>query len=346
MQAYQQLLPPDTFPSYFLFLEIEPGDIDINVHPTKTEIKFENERSIWPIIHAAVRESLGKHNVVPSIDFDQSGNIDIPVRHKSGESVPFPEIQIDKDYNPFNSGRSPNLGASLPKNKDKSNLTRWEDLYKGTQLILKPEDQQQPTEDNTSFFPSAEQFSGKKTLQLKQKYILTPVKSGLMVIDQKRAHERILFEKFMEVLKSDSVATQQQLFPHTLELNPADSALLLSILPELSSLGFDIREFGKDTFIISGTPGVLDVSSPELIVEKLLEEFKHSPVDARSKAREQIAISLAKASSLDYGTNLKPAEIDHLIDNLFACATPNFSPDGKKVLSIMPLADFEKNFNK
>lgn len=346
MQAYQQLLPPDTFPSYFLFLEIEPGDIDINVHPTKTEIKFENERSIWPIIHAAVRESLGKHNVVPSIDFDQSGNIDIPVRHKSGESVPFPEIQIDKDYNPFNSGRSPNLGGSLPKNKDKSNLNRWEDLYKGTQLILKPEDQQQPTEDNTSFFPSAEQFSGKKTLQLKQKYILTPVKSGLMVIDQKRAHERILFEKFMEVLKSDSVATQQQLFPHTLELNPADSALLLSILPELSSLGFDIREFGKDTFIINGTPGVLDVSSPELIVEKLLEEFKHSPVDARSKAREQIAISLAKASALDYGTNLKPAEIDHLIDNLFACATPNFSPDGKKVLSIMPLADFEKNFNK
>ncbi len=219
-------------------------------------------------------------------------------------------------------------------------------MYRGTQLILKPEDQQQPIEEDASFFPSGEQFSGKKTLQLKQKYILTPVKSGLMVIDQKRAHERILFEKFMEVLRSDSVATQQQLFPQTLELNPADSSLLLSILPELTSLGFDIREFGKDTFIINGTPGVLDVSSPELIVEKLLEEYKHSPVDARSKAREQIAISLAKASALDYGTDLKPAEIDHLIDNLFACATPNFSPDGKKVLSIISLADFEKSFNK
>jgi DNA mismatch repair protein MutL len=194
-------------------------------------------------------------------------------------------------------------------------------------------------------FPAG-QFSGKKTLQLKQKYILTPVKSGLMVIDQKRAHERILFEKFMDVLKSDSVASQQLLFPQTIELNPADSAILLAILPELLSLGFDIREFGKNTFIVSGTPGVLDVSSPEMIVEKLLEEYKNSPVDARSKAREQIAISLAKASSLDYGIDLKQEEIDHLIDNLFACATPNFSPDGKKVLTIIPTPDIEKSFNK
>lgn len=167
-----------------------------------------------------------------------------------------------------------------------------------------------------------------------------------MVIDQKRAHERILFEKFMDVLKSDSVASQQLLFPQTIELNPADSAILLAILPDLLSLGFDIREFGKNTFIVSGTPGVLDVSSPELIVEKLLEEYKNSPVDARSKAREQIAISLAKASSLDYGIDLKQEEIDHLIDNLFACATPNFSPDGKKVLTIIPTPDIEKSFNK
>ncbi len=167
-----------------------------------------------------------------------------------------------------------------------------------------------------------------------------------MVIDQKRAHERILFEKFMEVLKSESVASQQQLFPQTIELNPADSELLNSILEDLLSLGFDIREFGKNTFIINGTPGVLDISSPELIVEKLLEEYKNSPVNARSKAKEQIAISLAKASALEYGTELKQEEIDHLIDNLFACATPNFSPDGKKVLTIIPIEDIEKSFSK
>lgn len=347
MQAYQHLLPPDTFPSYFLFLEIDPADIDINVHPTKTEIKFENDRTIWPLIHAAVRESLGKHNVVPSIDFDQGGNIDIPVRQKSDGPVSFPEIKIDSGYNPFNAGRVPS-GGSFPKSSssEKSNLSNWEDLYQGAQLKLKPEEDTAAQTDDVLFSQATAQFSGKRTLQLKQKYILTPVKSGLMVIDQKRAHERILFEQFMEVMKSESVASQQQLFPQTLEMNPADAALLQNILPDLLSLGFDIRAFGKDTFIINGTPGVLDVSSPELIVEKLLEEYKNSPVDARSKAKEQIAISLAKASALDYGTDLKQQEIDHLIDNLFACATPNFSPDGKKVITIVAITDIEKRFNK
>ena len=346
MQAYQQLLPPDTFPSYFLFFETDPANIDINVHPTKTEIKFENDRDIWQIIHAAVRESLGKHNVVPSIDFDQSGNIDIPVPPKSFDNIPFPEVQINPDYNPFETGRSISAGGLGKTPLQKKNLERWEDLYNGTQLKLKPEPEFIPEDEELLFTMPSVQFSGKKTLQLKQKYILTPVKSGLMIIDQKRAHERILFEKFMEVMKSDSVASQQLLFPQTIELNPADSAILINILPELLSLGFDIREFGKNTFIVSGTPGVLDVSSPELIVEKLLEEYKNSPIDARSKAKEQIAISLSKASSLDYGTDLKQEEIDHLIDNLFACATPNFSPEGKKVLTIIPTLDIEKSFNK
>jgi DNA mismatch repair protein MutL len=346
MQAYQQLLPPDTFPSYFLFLEIDPANIDINVHPTKTEIKFENERDIWPIIHAAVRESLGKHNVVPSIDFDQSGNIDIPVPPKSFDNIQFPEIQINREYNPFEAAKTSSMGNLGRVQPEKKNLERWEDLYNGTQLKLKPVVESDSKNEEEPFLLPGGQFSGKKTLQLKQKYILTPVKSGLMIIDQKRAHERILFEKFLDVLKSDSVASQQLLFPQTIELNPADAAILQSILPELLSLGFDIRDFGRNTFIISGTPGVLDVSSPELIVEKLLEEYKNSPVDARSKAKEQIAISLAKASALDYGNDLKQEEIDHLIDQLFACATPNFSPDGKKVLTIFPTTDIEKSFNK
>ncbi len=346
MQAYQHLLPPETFPSYFIFLEIDPESIDINVHPTKTEIKFENERDIWQIIHAAVRESLGKHNVVPSIDFDQSGSIDIPVPQRSMDHIQFPEIKINPDYNPFETGKGASFGSFGKTPLEKKNVERWEDLYSGTQLKFKPEPENYPEKDEMLFSLPSVHFSGKKTLQIKQKYILTPVKSGLMVIDQKRAHERILFEKFMEVLKSDSVASQQLLFPQTIELNPADAAILQNILPDLLSLGFDIRDFGKNTFIISGTPGVLDVSSPELIIEKLLEEYKNSPVDARSKAKEQIAISLSKASSLDYGTDLKQEEIDHLIDNLFACATPGYSPDGKKVLTIIPVTDIEKSFNK
>jgi len=351
MQAYEQLLPPESYPSYFLFMETDPANIDINVHPTKTEIKFENDRAIWQIIHAAIRESLGKHNVVPSIDFDQTGNIDIPVPRKTGDEVKFPNIQINPEYNPFHNEKHDfTRSCTTPKSSplEKKNLEHWEDLYEGAQLKIKPEsnEQRDVKTEGDLYAQQPEQFSGKKILQLKQKYILTPVKSGLMIIDQKRAHERILFEKFMEVLKSEAVASQQQLFPQTIELNPADAAVLKSIMDDLLSLGFDIREFGKDTFIINGTPGVLDVSSPELIVEKLIEEYKNSPVDARKKVKEQIATSLAKASALEYGIKLKQEEINQLIDDLFSCATPNFTPDGKKVLSIIQTEDIEKIFSK
>jgi len=348
MQAYQQLLPADAFPAYFLFLETDPANIDINVHPTKTEIKFENERDIWPILHAAVREALGKNNVVPSIDFDQSGSIDIPLPPKSFDEIQFPEIRINPDYNPFETERQ-TVSGNYPKNPvAKKNLDRWEDLYTGTQLKLRPEipESQSEKEEEKIFDTPPEQFSGKKTLQLKQKYILTPVKSGLMVIDQKRAHERILYEKFLEALKSESVASQQLLFPQTFELNPADAAILGSVLSDLVSLGFDIREFGKNTFIISGTPVMTDKTEPMQVVEKLLEEFKTLQVDVKTRAKEQIAGSLAKASALEYGTELKQEEIIHLIDELFACSTPNFSPDGKRVLHIIPVTDIEKSFLK
>lgn len=344
MQAYEKLLPPDAFPSYFLFMDIDPENIDINVHPTKTEIKFENERALWQLIHAAVRESLGRHNVVPSIDFDQSGSIDIPVSNKDSGNVSYPEIKINPEYNPFEdekSGSSQKHGPA-PSGNEKTNLKHWEDLYDNAESSW---DERLKFSGNEGLYSgSKEKYSGKKVLQLKQKYILTPVKSGLMVIDQKRAHERILYEKFMEVLKSESVASQQQLFPQTLELNPAEAELLRKILDDLLALGFDIREFGKNTFILSGTPGVLDVSSPEIIIEKLLEEYKTSPVDARKKAKEQVALSLSKASALDYGVDLKLEEIEHIIDNLFACETPNYSPDGKKIISIIPLEEIEKTF--
>lgn len=346
-QAYEKLLPSDSFPSYFLYLEVDPADIDINVHPTKTEIKFENEVALWQIIHAAVRTSLGKHNVVPSIDFDQSGSIEIPVAGKDRGEVNFPEISINPEYNPFEQEKKVSAQNHSGSGQSRPDVSGWESLYAGND--------EEKSRDNLQFsFGAGEEsfnagrttFPGKKAMQLKQKYILSPVKSGLMVIDQKRAHERILYEKFIEVLKSDSVASQQQLFPQTIDLEAGDATLLREIIDDLLALGFDIREFGKNTFIINGTPGVLDVGSPELIVERLLEEYKNSPVDARAKAREQVAISLAKASALNYGTELKQEEIDHLIDNLFACATPNYSPEGKKVITIIPLGDIEKSFIK
>ena len=341
MQAFEKLLAPETIPSYFLFFDINPESIDINVHPTKTEIKFEDDRAVWQMVHAAIRESLGKHNVVPSIDFDQEGNIDIPLKPKTNEGIHAPEIKTDPGYNPFEE-KAQKVPPGQSKH-DRANRENWEKLYAGSEEETGAGHKISGS-DESDLYPGEEAVSGRKMMQVKGRYILTPVKSGLMLIDQKRAQERILFEKFMEVFKTESVASQQQLFPQTIELNPVDAALLSEVLDDLSSLGFDIREFGRNTFIISGTPGILDTPSPAGVIEKLLEEYKNSPLDAKKKAREQVALSLAKASAISYGTDLKPEEMNYLIDNLFGCETPNYSPDGKPVLSIISLEEIEKLF--
>jgi DNA mismatch repair protein MutL len=345
MQAYEKLLPSDSFPAYFIFLEIDPATIDINVHPTKTEIKFENDNAIWQILNAAVREALGKHNVVPSIDFDQAGSVDIPIPPRPGQSFPTPALGINPSYNPFNEPvGSPALNAQGGSTASRENLRSWESLYAGMEATSRQFESGSAPVQSTLFTDPSLGYSGKKVLQLKLKYLVLPVKSGMMVIDQKRAQERILFEKFMEVMETERVATQQILFPFTFELNPVDSALFMEILPEVTSLGFDIREFGKDTFILNGVPGVLATGTPADLIEKLLEEFKNAPLEAKSKVREQVAISLARASAAGYGVVLQPEEMDHLVDQLFACEAPNFSPDGKPVLTIIPIEDIEKHF--
>ncbi len=346
MQAYEKLLPGDSFPSYFIFLEIDPAAIDINVHPTKTEVKFENENSIWQILNAAVREALGKNNIVPSIDFDQEGNIDIPLPPRSGIAIPEPYIELDPDYDPFKAGhRECEPGSS--DWRQNGNLSKWEQLYSGMDQERNLfNGQTLPPDHKSNSSGSASSFMGRKVLQLKQKYLICPVKSGMMVIDQRRAQERILFERFLEILKTERVASQQVLFPHTFELNHADSALLKELLPDLVTLGFDIREFGKETFIINGVPGILETSSPVAIVEKLLEEFKNSPVDAHSRMREQVAYSLARASAMNYGEELLPNEMERIVDQLFACSSPNYTYDGKTVLTIIPLEEVDKYFGR
>lgn len=346
MQAYEKLLPADAFPSYFIFLEIDPGAIDINVHPTKTEIKFEDERAIWQILNAAVREALGKHNVVPSIDFDQEGSLEIPLPPRPGQEIHIPQIEFNPAYNPFSETGKATHQPLRSSPREQGNLRNWESLYSGMENARSGLVEHDTHGIQLPFQEPNLAFSGKKILQLKLKYLILPVKSGMMVIDQKRAQERILFERFIEVMQSEKVATQQILFPYTFELNPADTGLFKEILPDVTSLGFDIREFGKDTFIINGIPGILASSSPVDLVEKLLEEFKTSPVDARERVREQVAISLAKASATDYGVELQPEEMDHLVDQLFACSSPNFSPDGKPVLTIIPMEDIEKHFGR
>lgn len=354
MQAYEKILAPDSYPSYFLYLDVDPECIDINIHPTKTEIKFENETAIWQIIQASVREALGKFNVMPSIDFDQAGSIEIPIAPKSREGIEMPKIQVDPTYNPFNvevrnypgSGGGGN-GHSYSTIKHEQ-VQHWEKLYSD---FTKSDDDEEPQteviiqqeEEPANLSVNHDSFNtGRTCFQFKNKFILTPVKSGLMVIDQKRAHERILFENFMAMLAQQQIASQQLLFPHTFELEASDSELLRSVLPDLKALGFDVKEAETNHFVVNGIPGILENHSPLEIIESMLEDLKNTAVDMHEKAREQIAASLACASAIPYGHLLKVEELNQLIDQLFACTTPNFSPTGKQVLTIMPVEQFEK----
>lgn len=342
MQAYERILPGDMIPAYFIAFEVDPAEIDINIHPTKTEIKFENESAIWQLLHAAVREGLGKFNVIPSIDFDQSGSIDIPISYKSTSDISKPSIEIDPNYNPFDVKTTSKYSSGYTPDRESQQLDNWEKLYNTDDV--EPGFIRASQNEQTSFIEPA-QNPGDQTknfILFKNKYILTPVKSGLMVIDQRRAHQRILFEQFMLTINNNESLTQQLLFPQTLELNAADATLLLSMIEDLSSLGFDIREFGPGTFIVSGVPGMLDDHNIKGIVESMLHDVKNTALNLKDRAKEKIASALAIASSIDYGHVLTHEEASGLIDSLFACQTPNFSPTGKPVLEIIPMEDIEK----
>lgn len=341
MQAYERILPKEMIPSYFIFFEVDPSAIDINIHPTKTEIKFENESAIWQLLHAAVREGLGKFNVIPSIDFDQEGNIDIPLSPRSAEGLTMPHIAINPNYNPFDEASA--IKQEYAERKDHKNVRQWEKLY-GTPSndheIRMPVAPEQTALDAMQTTRPAEQ--GRNFILFKNKYILTPVKSGLMIIDQRRAHQRILFEKLMSSMNQQQGVSQQLLFPQTLETNASDAALLQTMLEDLNHIGFDIREFGTCTFIINGIPGMMNNSNATAMIEILLEEYKNSASNLKERNQEKLATALAVASSIHYGTQLTHEEAGSLIDSLFACQTPNFSPGGKPVLEIIPTEELEK----
>jgi DNA mismatch repair protein MutL len=236
LQAYDKILPPNSLPSYFLYFEIDSSTIDINIHPTKTEIKFEDERSTWRIINACIRESLGKFNIVPSIEFDQAGSIDIPLGPSAEARVTKPDLEIDQSYNPFNpEKKAPVQYSSSPNAKhEDDNLKNWDKLYEGFEKENSRESDFTISEEFNENTPTQQTFGkqeesvadSRNFLQVKNKYILTPVKSGLMVIDQRRAHERVLYESFMKIIDNNLGISQRQLFPAKMELSAEDSEVL------------------------------------------------------------------------------------------------------------------------
>jgi len=346
MMAYDNILASDSQPAYFMFMDIDPSKIDINVHPTKTEIKFEDSPAIFQIIRAAIKEALGKHNIVPSIDFDMQGSLDIPILNKSIE-FNSPHIGINPNYNPFDDDQTFSSGNKpYTSNRDKSNLDHWDKLY--------PENEEQEEEMQHDFsqtkqlsFPEEQSFNqpaNGNVFMLKNKYIVTPVKSGLMLINRRRAHERILYEQFMKSLHKSESVSQISLFPTTFTLQHQDAEILNEIQDDLFTIGFDIREFGNNTYVINATPAVFENYSPTVLIEHFLEIFKGTEGDIKNDAREKIAKSLSQAAAIDYESNMTVIEMKSLIDNLFCCQVPGFSPSGKNIIQIMNMDEIEKRF--
>ncbi len=334
LSAYEKLIPPDYYPSYFIFLETDPASIDINIHPTKTEIKFEDEPAIFQILVAATREALGKFNLVPSIDFDAEQAIEIPPMKKN-ESFRIPEIPYNPDYNPFEFEKRG--GENFAFRNEKTNLKHWEKLYDDTNII--------PAERHTETgLQMLWKHAGSHFMQLKNKYILTGVKSGLMVIDQHRAHERILFERYLRSLAHNQAVAQQTLFPVTVELSPSDYLIVKEFADDLQLLGYDIRDFGGNTIAINGCPADIQNPNQKELLESFLEEYKNQEIDIKIKAREKMIRALASVSAIPYGRPLTDTEMQALVDELFACENPNYSPSGSPVMAIISLEELEKKF--
>lgn len=340
-RAFENILPSDYYPCYFIFFEADPQTIDVNIHPTKTEIKFENEQALYQILNAAVKEALGKSSFVPSIDFDTYGVVDIPLVRPETE-IRMPEIPVDYSFNPFNDQRKTfaNQAQGQPVKGTNPVPERWQDLY-------------QPSAENFQTAPTANLFSkhesslpeSKEThqyLQVKNRFILTPVKSGLMLIDQKRAHERILFEKFLRNMAHNKAVCQRLLYPEKINLNHEDYLLMLDILEELHAIGFELGDLGSNTLAVSGIPETAGSHSATELLEQLLEEYKQSQNKLSGNQKERIAVSLAQASAISTDRPLKLLEMQTLVDELFACENPNYSPGGKKTMSIVSLGELEK----
>lgn len=348
MDAYEQLIPAGDQITYFLYFEVDPANIDVNIHPTKTEIKFENEQAIWQILAAAVKESLGKFSAVPSIDFDTADMPDIPAFEQAAP-VESPKVHYNSDYNPFKSSAS----YSRPS-------VNWENLYGGLQ---KADTHVEP--DTTDHFSDVAHTESAETgsvfssafnntdhavekanqhLQIKGRYILTSVKSGLMIIDQHRAHVRILFDRYITQITNRQGEGQRVLFPEIIQLPASEVVVLEGIMDDLSAVGFELTNLGGGSFAVNSIPSGVEGLDPVQLVRNMVHTAMEKGNDVKEEIQNVLALTLAKAAAIVYGQVLTPDEITGLVDNLFACETPNYTPDGSVVISTIKDDDINKLF--
>jgi DNA mismatch repair protein MutL len=325
--AFEGLIGDGSFPFFVLFIEIDPRHIDVNVHPTKTEIKFDDERSVYAVVSASVRQALGAHNLAPAIDFNADVNVMSKLSHGS--------LQKDQYFDEQFSSLS------------RSNLQNWEKMFVPDQpvqsslLVNQHDENRLRFESNFGEKPAAQEE--RISFQFQNKYIIKVVSNGLLIIDQQAAHERVLFERFLTQLKADHTASQQCLFPQTVHLGASDFALVLEVEKEIKALGFQFEVFGKNTLLVSGIP--LGVHGEEkAMFEGFLEQFKANQSELNVPLRENLARSLAKRTAIPSGQKLNREEVDAIVAGLFACPNPNFSPDGKPTFFTFDTSKMESYF--
>jgi len=344
MHAFDELIPADTFPFYILFIEIDPAHIDVNVHPTKTEIKFDDEKTVYAIIKATVKRSLGTHNIMPSLDFDFNVNV-------SG----FTGLGTADSGSHSNESFSQTKPFHQTSSIQKSNNTNWERMYEGLerndntagidyQGSIKIESSINTPQEDKTLNKELLYSENTSTFQLHSKYIITQVKSGVLMVDQQAAHERILYEKYMGMLQNRFGASQQFLFPQTLELSAADFAMVIEMEEDIRKLGFVFNVFGTTTIVVNGVPSDVKVGSEKDLFEGLIEQFKQNRTEYKLDRNENLARSLAKRSAIRAGNKLTLTEMNSLIDQLFACKTPNYAPDGNLTVVMMDMDKIGRMF--
>ena len=330
--AFQDLIPEKHHPSYFIFFEIDPKFVDVNIHPTKTEIKFEDEKSIYAIVRSCVKRALGLHNIVPSLDFEKDPAFDnIPTSNKS--DLKQPSIKVDSSYNPFEEKKKSDKIYTPPT---KAKTENWEQLFENSPA---PKSNITSEELEKSLSEYSEE-TNKTIFQLDNKYIVYSIKSRLMVIHQQRAHERILYEHFLKMQDNEG-PSQQLLFPKTIELTPSDIVIVKTISDELLNLGFRFDYLNKNSIVVLGTPVDLEMENLESIIEELVEQFKNKSFIEK---HDNLSRSLAKKMSIKSVRKLKQQEMRSIIDNLFACKTSYITAQGKSTLITITLEELAKKF--
>lgn len=372
MQCFDQLIPADEQPNYFLHFVVDPETIDVNIHPTKSEIKFENEQVIWQILYAAVKETLGKFSAVPTIEFDTEGDIEIPVG--KSDDLSMPQIEIDPTYNPFTQAKS---AASAPTSTMRSSaiggsqsttprhrivdsqLNNWDALYQNfeqkrnesLQHVIATSAiggdnapvQEQPASIGT--LHDVTDFSSGSYTQLKNKYILVPSTNGLMLIDQHRAHIRVLFDKLIATAETSAVESQKVMFQEVINLSTAQNLILDELKAEMEKMGFELSFLGDCSWAVNAVPACLDnVDVKELILD-VVDSAVNGGLSVTKRVSERIALSSARAAAIGYGRKLTGSETDSLLASLFKSKEASFTPDGKKIITTLTFDEINKMFS-